>query len=1204
MKKWLLLVASVATNVGAFAQWALPVPSSTVEMPKDATNAAYLYNLGAGGFLAGANAWGTRASVSKTGDKVYLETPDDEFYSLRCYPSTKNAWKYISANNDKDCWVDGDTGNGYQGVQSWSFQEHDGYYTFTNSNAKEQYGGGNFAMVEIVNGQKGRTELWFYDSNITNQEGEPMFDGKVYDKWVFISEEVYGELAPAVELYQTSQNLYAAILNAKANDEAHDYSRFEDVYKAKATVEDMEAAIANINAFVALNNEINEKTPEYEGRCDFSSVLAVYNNPDATTEELEEAKKKITEIITDYEQTIATFDNPAQMAIGDGSSFDPWTREFTGDGTTGDPATNTWSTEANDGGDGTDMLTPFCQVWTGAGGLLSDQKVFQNLYATPGLYELIVDLRAYNEAGAIDRFKGLSMFFGKDTIDLQAQVDMYVKNGKAVLWKEDYFKIVSVVKEAGQVQFGFNVKDANFNWFAFKNTSLKFYGNKDANKNAIALMQESIPPFDPFEGEALQSLKDDYNNKIKAFEEATDFDEYMKLLGEIADAKAALDANVKAYETLAAKIDNWGTTRQEKQGLTGDEWNAFWDFIDGEDGIEGYPEINIAEIFNNGERPMTTDEVYKLIDELSEKFTNALAGAIVPGTDCSDMLANASFGNGFNGWSGKNINDGSKVYTAGEYGMNNVEVYQNSVDCSQTINKVPNGIYSLTCRVYERRGDNDPANVFLFLNQFKTPVQHIKTGAINQENAENKINCFDTKDDGSTDYPADSRYTDGEGVTWLYPNSQEGASYAFAAGRYEQKVYGIIDNGKLNIGLTSNGKKVDWVLWADFKLVFEGKTEKAVTEILASYLDQLDGLVNDNLPYLSQAESEKADDILKVANKAFKDKDVDAMFDNITIVAAEIEAINARVALIPLADEANTAIVTAKNNFEEKLGIFDENVPEDVKKAYEEWIESYEKIAYEKMSDEDIKEFAARGHKVSDMINAVVGRDRLATVLADVNFDEATDEEPIDVTPAIENNNFEYDGNPTVEGWTIVKGGDTDAKPISNGTYTVNFPEGYEAAGDYVFNTWSGSIPDGGLPISQDIYGLPAGTYTVKAILASDANNIVTLYANNFSEDYKMEGDKTHATLAGFKFYLSEEESFKLTIKVNSASWYKCDYFQLFYHGKANTSTAIDEVAAEPATNAEPAAIYNISGVRVSALTKGINIVKMADGKVKKVIVK
>ena len=101
-----------------------------------------------------------------------------------------------------------------------------------------------------------------------------------------------------------------------------------------------------------------------------------------------------------------------------------------------------------------------------------------------------------------------------------------------------------------------------------------------------------------------------------------------------------------------------------------------------------------------------------------------------------------------------------------------------------------------------------------------------------------------------------------------------------------------------------------------------------------------------------------------------------------------------------------------------------------------------------------------------------------------------------------------------------------------------------------------------------------------------------------------MEGDKTHATLAGFKFYLSEEESFKLTIKVNSASWYKCDYFQLFYHGKANTTTAIDEVAAEPATNAEPAAIYNISGVRVSALTKGINIVKMADGKVKKVIVK
>ena len=51
-----------------------------------------------------------------------------------------------------------------------------------------------------------------------------------------------------------------------------------------------------------------------------------------------------------------------------------------------------------------------------------------------------------------------------------------------------------------------------------------------------------------------------------------------------------------------------------------------------------------------------------------------------------------------------------------------------------------------------------------------------------------------------------------------------------------------------------------------------------------------------------------------------------------------------------------------------------------------------------------------------------------------------------------------------------------------------------------------------------------------------------------------------------------------------------------------DTATGIKNVGA--ATSTEATAIYDINGVRKSQLTKGINIVKMADGKVKKVLVK
>ena len=52
----------------------------------------------------------------------------------------------------------------------------------------------------------------------------------------------------------------------------------------------------------------------------------------------------------------------------------------------------------------------------------------------------------------------------------------------------------------------------------------------------------------------------------------------------------------------------------------------------------------------------------------------------------------------------------------------------------------------------------------------------------------------------------------------------------------------------------------------------------------------------------------------------------------------------------------------------------------------------------------------------------------------------------------------------------------------------------------------------------------------------------------------------------------------------------------------SNTSTGIDNINANSSAKAE--AIYNVNGVRNAQLTKGLNIVKMSDGSVKKIMVK
>lgn len=1186
MKKWLLLVASMAMNASVFAQWTLPVPSSTVDMPMDAESAAYLYNLEAGGFLGGANDWGTRASITAGGEKLYLEESDGGLYFLRCYPTSKGAWKYVSANDDKQLWIDGDPDNTgtYQGCGNWQFEKHDGYYTFTNQNVGTMYNGGNLALVDVVNGGYGNSRLWFYGEDVLDGDGNPMFGGKAYDKWVFVTEEVRDEIMPFVEPYRASVKLEAAIKNAKELDPKHDFSRFDAVYMAKATVEEMDEATANVNAFIALYNEIYDKTIDYVDFCDFSGVQAVYDNPNSTTEELEAAKKEIKVIIDKYEATKATFDNPLEANIGDGSSLNGWTREFTGTGTTGDPATNTWSSEANDGADGTDMVTPFCQIWTGRGGILSDQKIYNEYYAAPGLYKLTIDLRAYNEAGGIDTFKGLSMFFGNDTIDVQSQVEAYQSNGKSVLWKEDYFTLYSVVNQAGPVQFGFDIKDANFNWIAFKNTSLTYYGKDDNDVESML----SLFDFSPSEAEACQELLDAYNNKVTALSKAKTFSEFSSLLAEVNQAKMALDANAAAYEELLGKLNRLKTNRYEKSDLGGDYWDAFCDFFDSDEEVEGYPTPTACSILD-GDRSLKTEEIAEYIKTVEEKYEFALKNSLKEGTDCSDMLSNASFADGFNGWNGKNINDGGKVYKAGGYGMNNVEVYQNSVDCSQTIDNIPNGIYALTCRAYERRGDGAPANVFLFLNQFQTPVQHIKDDALNQENAENKINCFDTLDDGGTGYPADSRYTDGEGVTWLYPNSQEGASYAFAAGRYEQTVYGLVEDGKLNIGLTSNGNNVDWTLWADFKLTYMAKNETAVTSVFVNFTDQLITYKDENYESLSvpvfnevtKVCSEASDAVTKDADTKFRM--ISKIVETLAMAKENVEAYNNALSIM---DKLWDTMIEYED---------DPSIPQSVWDAYNAWDAKRNDIL--DMTTEELIAYAKQGRKINGMIVS-------APRMVDIDFAAATADKPVEATAAIVNPSFEIDGMGTLDGWTYVQGQDTKAAENSNDTYHINFPEGCEEAGDYVFNTWSGSIPAGGLPISQDIYGLPAGTYELSAVLASDANNVITLSANETSENFTTEVDKKNGLLGKVRFVLTDEDEC-LTIKVNSKSWYKADYFRLFYFGNSIDPTTIKNVDAETAaTSGAVNAIYNAAGVRVAKFAKGINIVKMADGKVRKVVIK
>jgi len=1199
MKKSILFVASLAMSLGAFAQWTLPVPETTQEMLTDGTTKQYLYNLEAGGFFAGANNYGTRASVASFADPIMFvptgETEDDYVYmNFKCFPSTKGKWLYVSCNNYDAMWVDAGNAKSntdYPNTEFWYVTKFDSYYKIFNIS---QFGL-PLGTVDVVKGNTGDTRLYFAEFSSTylpseeSDEEVPVFGGNLHDKWVFISEEEYEALKPKVECYQASEQLKATIENAKKADESHDYSRFQAVYERNDTVGAINEAIANINAFTSLKAALDKAVEEYS-KCDFSSVKAVYDNSESTTEELQAAQKQIKVIEVKYECGQATWANPQYLNIGDGSSFDPWTRTFTGTGTTGDPATNTWSTEAKDGADGTDMLTPFCQVWTGRGGILSDQTITQEIFALPGVYKLNINTRAYNEAGGINSFEGLTMFFGDTEVNLQDQATMTSPSGKSTLWKKDGFTIVAIVREAGNIQFGFKIKDANFNWISFKNTSLIYYGNEDADKNAISLVKDeyAFAEYDKNEVNAKEDLLNAYNQNVKALESTQNFDEFMTLVDSTNAAKIVLDANIAAYDKLLSKLEEYLSAVDDRDDLGGDDWDTFSDFMVEEEGtFEGYPTILPFNIVDRGLRPFTTDEINEYLAAIAEKYSYALAHSLKPGADCTSMLTNPSFQDGFTGWSNStNTPLNTNVYKVGGKDFcKDVEVYDGVVDIQQEIEGVSNGIYSITCQAFERPGGNgsfngsEDAKVFLFMNEFQTPVMNICKDAVPEDQVENLTNCYVSANEGdvtgSGAWPYDYNVTD---CGWI-PNSVDGASYAFRANRYVQKVYGVIENNKMCLGLTSNGKKAHWVLWANFKVTFEGKTLESLNKILPTYVTQLAVFYDTYKLDLNTEEVGKIEGLLEEAQKATDDEDVDAMFNCLGKINSSIK--RGREVLDAITEI--TSIINDVDNATMEYGDADQAIIE----AANEWMRKFNECSV--LSSEEILAAPNEGKLFRAKL-------RSSSVLKSIgDYSDASAKNPKDFTAFIENPSFE-DG---LNGWTVVTGGDTKAAELSNDTYRIDIPE-EEGAGSYTFNTWASSIPEGGLPASQLISGLPAGTYELTAILASDEGNVVTLSAGSESADFTMEGDKTTPNYASLLFVVAENEN--ITIKVNSAtSWYKADNFKLKYLG-TEPPTSVEEIA--DVTKSVPTQFFSVAGTRSTSLQKGINIVKMANGDVKKVIVK
>ena len=166
--------------------------------------------------------------------------------------------------------------------------------------------------------------------------------------------------------------------------------------------------------------------------------------------------------------------------------------------------------------------------------------------------------------------------------------------------------------------------------------------------------------------------------------------------------------------------------------------------------------------------------------------------------------------------------------------------------------------------------------------------------------------------------------------------------------------------------------------------------------------------------------------------------------------------------------------------------------------------------------------------------------------------------ENVNLTGLIANPSFET-GN--FNEWTVTNNGtgwdDKSLKITGVGDGVLS-----NSHGTYILNNWNAN--GSSFNASQTIAaGLPAGKYQMSAVVASDGNNVITLYAGTKSNDITAV-DKSTGIIGTVDF---DYTGGNVEIKVSSSTWFKADNFQLTFVREFTEAELLP--AAKEALNAE-----------------------------------
>ena len=1182
-----VLVASLSTNY-AQAQVNDPVLPDPVQLKLDGTDTVAIKNILADQWLTNGNAYGTQTSLGTSGlGFVIVPNKGDDGQPNGTYSFCNDKSGKFGAFSNKIFInsVDEDGGNSYvdynnQGIEKtyWKVTSNGTQFRFQSNEHPDTYAG--------------------YNPNDTGLDGKG-------------ESAKDGQFRPAL-----AENSEYGLDWA-----AYPYTYFYRLEKLKD----------------AINSAIDEGL-------DVSAVEAIYNNPNAAYWQLKEAYRMITDIRRNKAMEGATAESRVDITEyapdANCDALTGWTHEceYDKDGNVGSGGHGTnWQTNSHayTAPDGY-QTEKFIERWVNGNsdpvtgtevagaGRLSDGVLSQTLHKLPaGGYKVTCYAMATQQAKGDDfKVEGVSVF--ADTKD--------TKNSQTVATKAGVpqkYEFLLDIKEGEDLTIGFKLANCTANWVFVDNFQIEYCG----------------PSFKAMNLNDVQKAADELDAKLAGVNACPTYTE--KAAGLIETARAMTEdgtsdeeinamkknlsevaAEIEKSSELYAELDNLNTTIGEflAEGPAGTEVEDFMALY--EDCGTGEGVESLMSTYN-----LENEALTQYMADLKVKLEAAQNASIRPGDDITRKIVNPSFDNGKEGWT---VKEGNPTFN-GTY--KNCEVYQGTFDIYQDITNIPDGVYELSVLAFQRVAENGVASVahdngteditaYIYANDLETPFTSPYTYGMKEP---------------SGGKPGDYKYNlNGEAV--YIPNSMQGMAAATTENpeAYTVTVPMLVEGGTLRIGVREkrrpsniNNSWGDWAIWDNFRLKYIGSKGDALNAVTTPLIAKATGLLDSKMNAEVRSNLEAAKTALET----------EATVPGIHTLSAAIEAANTSI-------EAYKTLQTAIENAQTR---YDENEVSSTTSDAAKGIYNAAKTTAEDVYNNGTAADAEIPAAIK-ALNIGVTKYVIHDVIAD-----ASEAKPAEITKVIANSDF---ATMSSTGWDVKDGtmafqsnNSVEAGEFYNCTFNLQQSLVGLPAGMYRLTTQAfyrnGNKPsakvDGSDQLKYDVNEnaylyfsdkeipteegkkvateLPENKQAIKTItalkVAEDHWNSVGLSDNGGltkMDDGMYIPDNMITAQAYFKsdlgsaydsdplnFTYDGQSDFRIGLIKNvteGADWTIVKNFKLYYLGV--DPTGISEIVTD--ANAVATKIYNASGMQISKLQKGINIIEtvMKDGskKVKKVVVK